>query len=51
MYIVVFQTGCCRGVKQNREQEGKENKATKGNTLSREKVLPEHRKNTKEFPF
>lgn len=41
----------CRRVKQSREQEGKENKATKGNTLSREKVLPEQRNNTKEFPL
>lgn len=51
MYTVLFQTGFCRGMKQNREQEGKENKATKRNTLSREKVLSEHRKNTKEFPL
>lgn len=32
-------------------QERKDNKATKGNTLSRAKVLPEHRKNAKEFPL
>lgn len=51
MYTVVHQTGSCRRVKQNRDQEGKKNKATKGNTFSRVKVLPERRKNTKEFPL
>ena len=51
MYTVVFQTKCCRRVKQNRDQEGKENKVTNGNTLSRAKVLSEHVQKTRDKNF
>lgn len=51
IYTVVFQTRCCRSVKQNRDQEGKENKVTNGNTLCRAKVMSEHVENAKDKNF
>lgn len=48
MYTVVFQTRSCRRVKQNRDQEGKENKVTNGNTLYRAKVLTKHVQNARQ---